>query len=189
MGKLSYAAECQERAEAQRGGRVGINQSITNEQAVFIMLEHHLFLQDDSTHTVESCWNFVTVELTNVLVTFRAEIIALILVQAQIKLGTMLNNCHIETREQHMILIVQFGNRYNEQSMILSSVTVNNGAARIGTRAVGTKQLARQRILQVRHRSFLEFQITHSYSIKVLLDDCLFIIISQYKSCVFISTT
>ena len=126
MRKLTHTAESQERAEAESCGRMGIFQCIADEDTVLIMLEHHFFFEDYTTHTIEGGWNFVTVKLSDVLVTFRAEIVALILVEAKIELCSVLDDRHIKRRKQHVILVIQFRNGYDKQSMILARVTVNN---------------------------------------------------------------
>jgi hypothetical protein len=105
---------------------MGIFKRIADEDTVLIVLEYHLFLKDYTTHTIEGGWNFVTVKLSDVLVTFRAEVVALILVKAKIELCPMLDDCHIKRRKQHVILIIQFGNGYDKQSVILTRITVNN---------------------------------------------------------------
>jgi hypothetical protein len=110
MGKLAYTAECQERTEAQRGSRMAVKKGITNQEAVFVCLEDYLLLQYHSSHTIDGSWNLVTVKLANVLVTLRAVVVALILVESQIELSTMLNNCNIERTKQYMVLVIQFWN-------------------------------------------------------------------------------
>ena len=137
MCELAHGAECQERAEAKRCRRVGIDQRVADEDAVLVVLEEELLLQNHATHAVDGSWNLVTVKLTNVLVTLRTVVVALILVQAQIELCTMLNDGAVERREQYMVLVVEFRNRYDEQTVILANVAVDNRGTRIGSRTVG----------------------------------------------------
>ena len=80
MGKLSYATESEERTETQFGGTVCINQSVSQQDAILIMLKNNLFLQQYATHSVKRCRHFVTIEFSNVLMSFRAEVIPLVLV-------------------------------------------------------------------------------------------------------------
>ena len=79
MGKLSYATESEERTETQFGGTVCINQSVSQQDAILIMLKNNLFLQQYATHSVKRCRHFVTIEFSNVLMSFRAEVITLVL--------------------------------------------------------------------------------------------------------------
>ena len=133
-----------------------IFQSVANQQTVFVILEEELLFQNDTAHTIDGGRHLVAVELANVLVTFRAVVVALILVESQIEFCTMLDNCTIQRTQQHMIVIVQFGNRYDEQSVILADVAVHNRRTRIGSRTVGAQQFFRQGSLQVGHRGFLK---------------------------------
>ena len=159
--ELAHRAEGQERTETQRRGRVGIFQRVANEDAVLVVLEKELLLQNHAAHTVDGSWNLVTVKLANVLVTLRTVVVALILMQTQVELGAMLNDGAVERRQQHVVLVVEFRNRYDEQAVILADIAIHNRRARVSARTVGAKQLLRQRILQVCHQSFFKSQITH----------------------------
>ena len=75
---------------------MAVNQRVADEQTILIVLEEELFLQDDTTYTVDGSRNLVTVKLPDVLVTIRTVMIALILMQAKVKLGTMLYDCTVE---------------------------------------------------------------------------------------------
>ena len=126
MCELTDAAEGKERTETQCRSRVSVDQRVPNQQSVLISLEDELLLQQHATDPVESCGNFVTVKLANVLMTLRAVVIALILVKSQIELSAMLNNGNVQRRQEHMVLIVELRNGYNQQSVILADVTVYN---------------------------------------------------------------
>ena len=52
--------------------------------------------------------------------THRTVVVALVLVQAEVKLSSMLNHRNIQRTQEHMILIVQFRNRHDKQSVILA---------------------------------------------------------------------
>ena len=127
VGKLPYAPEGQERAEAQCGRRMCINQRIADEQPVFISLEDKFLFQHYPTHSVERGRHFVAIKLANVFMPLRAVVVALILVQSKVKLGTVLNDGDVERREQDMVLVVELGNRHDQQTMIFSRVTLHNG--------------------------------------------------------------
>ena len=99
--------------------------------------------------------------------TFRAVIIALILVQAEVELSTMLNHCNVERREQNVVFVIELRHGHNEQTMILARITIYNRRAGICSRTISTQQLAWQRLFEVSHQSFFESQITHRFMIKV----------------------
>ena len=92
VGVLADAAEGQEGAQAQRGGRVGIDQRVADEDAVFMVNENLLFAEDDASHAVSGCRDVLAVKLTDVLVAVGAEVPAAILVQAQVELGPVLDD-------------------------------------------------------------------------------------------------
>ena len=60
------------------------------------MLEHYFLLKHHSTDTIDGCRHFVAIKLAYILVSFRAEIITLILVQAKVELRSMLYDCGVE---------------------------------------------------------------------------------------------
>ncbi len=105
---------------------MAIHQGITQQNTILIMLEHHFLLQDDTPHTIQRGGNLVTIEFLDVLVSHRIVVVSLILVQSKIKLSTMLNHCNIQRAQEHMILIVQFWNWHDKQSVILAGITVYN---------------------------------------------------------------
>ena len=99
MCKLTYAAEGQEGAQAQGSGRMGFKQSVTDENAVLVMYESLLFLEDYATDTVDGGRHTLPLKLSDVLMSLRTEVGTRILVYAQIKLGAMLNHRLVEGRE------------------------------------------------------------------------------------------
>ena len=137
MCELAHASEGQERAEAQRRGRVGIFEGVADEDTILVVLEKELLLQNHAAHAVDGSWNLVTVKLANVLVTLRTVVVALILMQTQVELGAMLNDGAVERRQQHVVLVVEFRNRYDKQAVILADVAIHNRRARICARTVG----------------------------------------------------
>jgi hypothetical protein len=48
----------------------------------------------------------------------------------------MLHDGTVERRKQHVVFVVEFRNRNDEQSVILSDVAIDNRGTRIGSRAV-----------------------------------------------------
>ena len=105
---------------------MGILERVADKDTVFVVLEYHFFLQYYTTYTIDGRGNFVTVKLSDVLVTFRTVVVALILVESKIELCSMLDDCHVERRKQHVVLVVEFRHGYHEQSVILARVAVNN---------------------------------------------------------------
>ena len=161
MGKLAHAAERQEWSEAQGGGRVGVYQCIAYQDAVFVMLKDHFALQDDAAHPIEGSRHLFAVELADILMTLRTKIIALVLVQTQVKLRAVLYNRHIERGEEYVVLIVQLWNGDDQKAMVLTGVALYNSRAGICPRTVSTEQFLRQRLFEVSHKSFLKSKITH----------------------------
>ena len=103
--QLIYAAESEERTEAKRGCRMGFEQRVTNQYAGLKTYEHTLFLKNHATYTVHGFGNDLAVKLTDVLVSVGREIVITILVDAEVKFGSMLNNRFIKRREQNVIVI------------------------------------------------------------------------------------
>ena len=104
---------------------MGILQGIAYEDAVLLLLEDDLFLQDDSSHAIGGGRHLAGIKLTNVLVSLRTEIVALILVEAQVELRSMLNHRAVERRQQNVVLIVQLGHGNNKQTVVLARIAVD----------------------------------------------------------------
>ena len=85
---------------------MGVNKCIADKDAVFIMLEDHLFLQEYTADTIKRGRHFVTIKLTDILMTFGAVVVALILVETEVELSSMLDNCRVERRKEHVVLVV-----------------------------------------------------------------------------------
>ena len=60
------------------------------------MLEDYLLLQNHTTHTIGRCRYETGVKLTDVLVSVRTEIVALILVESQVEFRSVLDDCAVE---------------------------------------------------------------------------------------------
>ena len=128
-----------------------VDQSITNQDAIFIVLEHYLFLQNHTTDTISSSRHLGSIELSDVLVSVWTEIIALILVQTEVELGAMLDNRTVERRQQHMVLVIELGYGNYQQSVVLARITVYQCRAAVGARTVGSEELTDKTLLQVSH--------------------------------------
>jgi hypothetical protein len=133
---------------------VCILQRIADEDTVLIGLEDGLSFQHYATYAINRGGHYVTRKLTDVLVTLRAVVVALILVETEVELSTVLNDRTVERREQNVVLIVEFRHGNNEQTVIFTGVTVYQCRGAVGSRAVRSKQFTTERLLQVCHDSF-----------------------------------
>ena len=153
---LAHTAECQERAESECSCRMGIDQGITNQNPIFMMYENLFFTKDDTSYTIGSCGDIFTVELSNVLVSVRTEVVPLILMQPQVELRTVLNYSFIQRRQQHMVFIIKVGDRYHQQTVIFACVTIYNCCTMIGSRPIRPQYLPWQRFLQINHQGLVK---------------------------------
>jgi hypothetical protein len=72
-------------------------------------------------------------------VSVRTERVALILVESQIELCAMLDYRTIERRQEHMVLVIEFRYRYNQQTMVLARIAVYESRAAISARTIGAE--------------------------------------------------
>jgi hypothetical protein len=72
-------------------------------------------------------------------VSIRTEIVALILVEAEVEFSTVLDDRTVERRQQNMVLIVELRNGNNQQTVVLTRVTIYKRRTAISTRTVGTE--------------------------------------------------
>ena len=84
---------------------MGIHQCISDQDAILIMLEDHLLLQDHAAHTVGGRRYLAGIKLSNVLVSVRTEIVALILVESQVEFRPVLDDRTVERRQQNMVVV------------------------------------------------------------------------------------
>jgi choline dehydrogenase-like flavoprotein len=147
---------------------VGVVECVAYQDTVFKMLEDHLLAQDDTSDTVDGGGHRVAAELADIFVSVGTEVVALVLVQAKVELRTVLDDSAVERREQHMVLIVQAGDRNDKQPMVLAGVAVDNRGAGVGSRPVGPEDFFAQRVLQVGHQRSFESKITHSSQFRLL---------------------
>jgi hypothetical protein len=87
-------------------------------------------------------------------VSVRTEIVALILVQSEVELGSMLDNRTVERRQEHMVLIIQLRYGNYQQSVVLTRVAVYKRRAAICARTVCSEELTAETLLQVSHHGF-----------------------------------
>ena len=153
---FAYAAECQERTEPERCCRMGIDQGVTNQNPVLVMYKNILFTEDNTSHTVGSRRDMLAIKFTDILMSIRTKVISLILMQPQVKLRTVLNYRFIQRRQQHMVFIIQVGDRNHQQAVIFACVTIYNRCTMIGPRFVSPKYLPWQRFLQINHQGLVK---------------------------------
>ena len=91
MGKFPYTSKCQKRLKPQGGFTMRIHQSVSYQNAILIVLEHHFLFQHNSAYTINRCRHFVTIKFANVLMPLRTVVVALVLMQAKVELRTMLD--------------------------------------------------------------------------------------------------
>jgi ribosomal protein L35AE/L33A len=73
-------------------------------------------------------------------VTLGAEVVALILVESKIELGTVLNYRTVERRQQNVVLIIKLRYGNNEQTVIFARIAVYQRRRTIGARTVCPKK-------------------------------------------------
>jgi hypothetical protein len=66
-------------------------------------------------------------------VTLRAEIVALILVESEVELSAVLYDRTVEGRQQNVVLVVELWYGNNEQTVVLTRVTVDERRRAVGT--------------------------------------------------------
>ena len=134
-----------------------INERIADKNAVFIVLENDFLLQQHTTDPIDCRRHGVTVELSDILMSLRTEVVALILMQAKVEGSPMLDDRRVKRAEQYMVVVVQFRNWHDKQPMVLPGVAVDDGRTGIGSRAVGPQQLSWKRVLKIGHQSLFKF--------------------------------
>ena len=135
---------------------MSIFQRIADQYTVLVCLENRLTLQYHATHTIDCGRNETGIKLTNVLVSLRTEVVALILVETQVEFRPVLDDRTVQRRQEHMVLIVNLRHRDHQQSALLSRIAVYKGRGAIRTTSVGAEQFTAQTLLQVRHHGFFK---------------------------------
>ena len=75
---------------------MSIYQCVTDQDTILVMVEDHLFLQNNATHAIRCRWHETGIKLFDVLVSVWTECVALILVKSQVEFGSMLDDRTIE---------------------------------------------------------------------------------------------
>ena len=66
-----------------------------------------------------------------------------------------------------MSLVVHLRNRYDKQTVLLARVAPDDGRAVVRTALVGAKHLLGERLLEIYHQVFVEFQVTHYNMVEI----------------------
>jgi hypothetical protein len=77
-------------------------------------------------------------------------------VEAQVEFRTMLDDRTVERRQEHMVLIVNLRHGYDQQSVVLTRITVDKRRRAVGTTSVCAEQFAAKALLEVRHHGFFK---------------------------------
>ena len=93
---LPYAAESEEGLEAQGGCRVGIEQGVANVEAEGGGVVGNFLFQQHAAYAIHPSGHFLPLETYYILVTLRAIILALILMQSEVELCAVLDNRFVE---------------------------------------------------------------------------------------------
>ena len=150
-------AECEERFQAQFCGRMGFEQGVTDQHAVFARHKYAFFLQNDAAHAVNGRCHRVDMKFANVLMPARAEIIAVVFVNAEIELCSMLNDRFVARRQQHMVVAIQFGNRHYQQAVVFTRIAVDNRGAGVCAGFVGAQHFFVQRLFEIGQQCLVKF--------------------------------
>ena len=110
-----------------------LQKSVFYYNTVFMGNKYFFLGHDNTTHTICELWHTFTIEFANVLVSVRAEAVAVILVNAKVKRSSMLNDSFIERRQEHMVFIAQLRDRDNQQPVLFTGVATYNGCTMIRT--------------------------------------------------------
>ena len=154
-------AESKKRAELQGSLGVSLDQRVTYQDAVFVGDEDLLSFQYHTAHAEGVGGHTLTIILTYILVSIRAEHITIVLVDAQVEGGTVLYHSLVERRQQHMVVVVELGHWDDQQPVLLARVAAHNSRTMISTRLISAQYLLVKRLLQINHQVLVKFQIAH----------------------------
>ena len=154
-------SECQEWLELECCGRVCFNQSIFDENSVFVCHEYLFLCQDNATDTVSKFGYSVTIEFSQIFVSVRTVHTVFITVNSQIEWCTVLYHRLIQRRKQHKVIVVHLLDRDDQQSMLFARVTTGYCSAMISSCFVRSKNLLWERLVKVNQQVFIKFKVTH----------------------------
>ena len=137
-------AEGQEGAEAQGGGRVGLDQSVADEDTVFVRYEDLFLGQYHTAHAVGHAGHVLAVKLTQVFVTVGVIHAALVAVDAQVERRAVLYHGLVERREQHVGLVAHLRYGYHQQAVLLAGIAAHKCSAVISPGLIGAQHFLGQ---------------------------------------------
>ena len=140
---------------------MGLYKGVFYQNSVLVRDEDFFFCQYHSADAERDFGNGFACELADVLVTVGAEDAVLILMQAEVERGAVLDHRFVERRQKHMRFIVHLRNRYHQKTMLLAGVAAHDGRAVVRSRHIRAKHLFGKRLLQVDHKVLVKFKITH----------------------------
>lgn len=133
------------------------DQSVANQQAVFLRDEYFLFGQDYATNAIGHARYIFAVEFANVFVTVGAVDTALIAVNAQIEGRTMLNYRLVKRRQHHVRLVVHLRDWYYQQAVLLAGVATHQARAVIRPRLIRSQHLFLERLVKINQQVLIKF--------------------------------
>jgi hypothetical protein len=98
-----------------------------------------------ATHTVYGFGNNLARKLPNVLVAVWTKVSALVLVHAQIKFGSVLDNAFVYGRKQNVVVVVYRRNRDNQMPMVFTGIAPYQSTAAVSTGTVCAQQFFGER--------------------------------------------
>ena len=86
----------------------------------------------------------------------RREHVALVLMQTEVELSPVLHDGFVKRAQQHVVFIVQVGDREDQQTVVFARVAIDDGRAMVGARSVCAQNLTWQGFLQIYHQGFFK---------------------------------
>ncbi len=99
-----------------------IDQGVTDQDARLVQDEETLAGEDYATDTIGVGRDGLAVEFTDILMSTRCEVVSVVLVDAEMKLCTMLDDGLVERRKEYVILLVKLRNWSDKQTMVLACI-------------------------------------------------------------------
>ena len=158
---LAHGAEGQKGAQAQRGGRVGFEQRVANEEPIALVAEDDLLLQHHAADAVDPSGHFVPLEALDVFVAARAVVLAHVFMQAEVELRAVLHDGFVERGEEHVVFVVDGGHGHDKEAVVFADVAPRECGRAVGARLVGEQEFLHQGFLQVGHLRFVETKEGH----------------------------
>ena len=162
---LAHGAEGQEGAQPQRGGRVGLEQRVANEQPVALVAEDDLLFQHHTADAIDPRGHFVPLEALDVFVAAGTEVVAHVFVQTEVELGAVLHHGFVERGEEHVVFVVESGHGHHKEPVVFADVAPRECGRAVGARLVGEQEFLHEGFLQVGHLRFVETKEGHKRAV------------------------